>query len=179
MQPMRNFYRDGILFGCFFLARVFLEQVNCSYFSVTKALQNLTWWETTCTSYLELFNGVSAPADHQAHLTGRNQHLLHRAATLPIAVETRPVPTAFHNLSQHSLSLPETNHTHTHAIDSSHSGGVGRGRHHQWKLVSAREQEVTHSMLSGVPVKEHGLSISPPLSARHTRAHAHIRLQGN
>lgn len=57
--------------------------------------------------YLQLLDGVAAAADHQPHLAGRDQHLLHRGtAAVPVAVETRPVSAALHDLDQQPLGLP-------------------------------------------------------------------------
>lgn len=60
-------------------------------------------------SYLQLLDGVAAAADHQPHLAGRDQHLLHRGAAVAITMETRPVPTPLHDLDQQPLRLPGQN----------------------------------------------------------------------
>lgn len=63
--------------------------------------------------HLQLLDGVAAAADHQPHLTGRDQHLLHRgAATVAVSVETGPVSAALHDLDQQPLGLPARTHTH-------------------------------------------------------------------
>lgn len=57
--------------------------------------------------YLQLLDGVSSSADHQPHFAGWDQHLLHRGPALAVAVETRAVPAALHDLDKQSLCLPE------------------------------------------------------------------------
>lgn len=55
-------------------------------------------------SHLQLFDGVPSSANHKSDLTGRDQHLLHSGLT--IAMETRAVSAAVHDLDQEPLGLP-------------------------------------------------------------------------
>ncbi|TNN57796.1 hypothetical protein EYF80_031980 [Liparis tanakae] len=50
--------------------------------------------------YLQLFDGVSSSTNHQPHLAGRDEHLLHGGSAFTIAVKTRTVSATVHDLDQ-------------------------------------------------------------------------------